>query len=138
MQVSLPLSLFAKGCVQLKYKSVDIEYCLFNVYMPYYNNTDSLTEYNEVLGVISSISLTEEYDDLLIGGDFNTNVNRHGDPLSNLFSSFINDNGLYCGLNAPVNLVDHTFESKSLESVTSVIDHFIMFQGLFSNLYYIL
>ena len=106
---------------------------LFNVYMPFYNNTDSLSEYNEVLGVISSISLTEEYDDLLIGGDFNTNVNRH-DPLSNLFSSFVNVNGLYCGLNAPVNLVDHTFESKSLESVTSIIDHFIMSQGLFSSL----
>ena len=75
--------------------------------MPYYNNTDSLSEYK-----LFSISLTEEYDDLLIGGDFNTHVNRHGEPRSNLFSSYINDNGLYCGLNAPVNLVDHTFESK--------------------------
>ena len=107
---------------------------LFNVYMPYYNNMDSLSDYNEVLGIISSISLSEEYDDLLIGGDFNTNATRQGDPLTTLFSNFVNENGLFCGLDALIDQVDHTFESKSLDSVTSIIDHFIMSQGLFSGL----
>ena len=105
-------------------------YLIINVYMPcdrgYYDQV-GLPEYIDVLNEVSS--LIERYDTnyVIVGGDFNTDINRVT-PQTRQLLDFKNDNDLDFCQNYCDDMVVYTFMSSG--GNTSVIDHFLISKNL--------
>ena len=102
---------------------------IFCVYMPcdemYRGN--NLTEYQNILDEISTISEEQCISTICIAGDFNTDISRRS-PHSDELIQFCNNENLCLLKNNCVSSVDYTFESAF--ATRSCIDHIIVTQNL--------
>ena len=105
---------------------------LFNVYMPCdSNNADGNDLFREILSDIESImSLNEDIDHVIIGGDLNSDVSRLRSSHAGQVTDFCSHNGLRLCLDSAHNSVDFTYENEASRA-TSTIDHFIVSENLF-------
>ena len=100
---------------------------VINVYMPCDTGRsgDDSNEYCDILNEISLKCHALNIDNIIIGGDFNTDMSRLGSLHTKHLLSFVYDERLVFCLENNVSQVDYSFESK-VNHETSTIDHFLL------------
>lgn len=100
---------------------------IFNIHMPTDTTYDrvNLSEFESVLGEISRLCDESNANQIIIGGDFNTDFRRHNSLHTQTLNGFVVQENLCNVLYKPYSKVDYTFESKS-NGARSVIDHILL------------
>ena len=108
---------------------------LFNVYMPSDTQYDrcNLAAFNEVLDEISDICVQYDTNQIIVGGDLNTDLNRNASLHSISLRRFLSQESMKSGLQHVLSDVDFTFMSK-ISHDRSIIDHFLMTENLFNTI----
>ena len=98
---------------------------IFNVYMPCdVHSTDTYDMYNHVLNTVSLYCTNNNVDTYVLGGDFNTALNRETSSRTIALNKFVSDEYLYyCCLDASSN-VTYTFFGPT--GSKTLIDHLIV------------
>lgn len=110
----------------------DLSILLCNVYMPV-DSTGATEEYKDILCQVAAISSSRGIDHIVLGGDFNTDPERHDSAQTRALTQFMNSEGLVNGVSHPCSRVDYTFESKAT-GTRSTIDHFVLSENLHSKI----
>jgi hypothetical protein len=110
----------------------NIHILMFNVYMPTdeVGNDVSLDEYDTILNIISQTLSERKYDGIVIGGDLNIDFSRIRSSHLQRLQSFIEAEGLICGIEHPLYQVDFTYESR-MTGNKSTLDYFIVSDNMF-------
>ncbi len=106
---------------------------LMSVYMPYEASTNNLQEYNDILNVMSQVMNEHSVNNVIIGGDFNTDLKRAQSSNSKSLCSFINNETLYTCLYLPFASVDYTYNSK-INNSRHTLDHFIVSHNMLPSI----
>ncbi len=105
------------------------------VYLP----TDTQTNVFDQIGIemiladIRTLRLTYPFDDMIVAGDFNVNLNRNT-PMVEFVNGHMSSDLSLSSLWQYYN-VDFTYESVSVENSRSTLDHFYVSQGLMLSCY---
>ena len=83
-----------------------------------------MVEYNIALNDISTIYNSVNAQYVILGGDFNTDLNRTS-HCTNALTDYVNTNDMYFCVNDTCSTVEFTYYSKSSDA-RSLIDHFIV------------
>uniref|UniRef100_A0A0P4VXS2 Reverse transcriptase domain-containing protein n=1 Tax=Scylla olivacea TaxID=85551 RepID=A0A0P4VXS2_SCYOL len=96
------------------------------VYMPCddQRSDQNVNEYVNILSDIAVLSLSNDIDFILVGGDFNTDFSRVT-PQTRAFVKFIDEYRFYCCDNDALSTVAYTYCSKG-NNFKSLIDHFLI------------
>ena len=107
----------------------------FDVYMPCDTDYDSQNneEYRCILAEIISVCEMYPSENVVIGGDFNTCLERQNSLHTRSLKEFMNVNSFSCCLLHPASSVDYTFESK-IDGSRSTVDHFLLSEVLHNRL----
>ena len=120
----------SKNICALKVNICDISLMLINVYMPSSDKLEALDEYTCILQEVSNICIQSPTQHLILGGDWNANVNRL-DSRSKLFKEFISGESLINALTLSIANVPYTYENTRVSPSTfSTIDHFLISPNL--------
>ena len=104
-------------------ESENVRILLITVYMPCdISNDNNFQEFCDALSEIKTIIVGNNCDKVILGGDFNCNLNVHSKNV-NMLKLFLEEENLLQCIN--YNLIDYTFESKVTFS-KSTIDHFFL------------
>lgn len=129
--VSIP-SKSKRMCACILQFSSTLNLLLFNVYMPCDGTNQNV--FDDVLDEIKIIiSLHNECDHYIIGGDFNTDYTRVQSPHVVSLRQFEIDLCLKECLYHDCACVDYTY-SNDITGARSTIDHFLVTKNLFSNI----
>ena len=123
-----PVNLESKRLCAVLVKFDDIDMLLFNVYMPC--DSINLTEFDDVILDIERISTELNISNIVIGGDFNTDLARTKSVQSKHLLDFCLNDNYKLVIDHPTCNVDYTYESK-ITGDRSIIDHFIVTENLF-------
>ena len=108
-------------------------FLLCSVYMPCNNHSDYEHTYQEVLQDLSTLSENDNYEFIIIGGDFNSSLVTASNKMSRDINSFMENNNLCCvSLHPNFDNITYTFESKA-NGCQSFIDHFIVSKNLYNS-----
>ena len=115
--------------VNIKLRNTNILLC--TLYMPCDTtyDMDNINIYDNILREISSRATSLNIDNIICGGDFNTDTTRVKSLHTKSLLSFIQEEHFDLLINSPFYAIDHTFESKS-NHVRSTIDHFMVSDNL--------
>jgi hypothetical protein len=102
---------------------------LIAVYMPVDDGVTNLQEYLDTLNQVSNVMNTVNADNIIIGGDFNTDLTRTNSRHTASLCNFIKDESLFPCVNLPLANIDYTFESKA-NNARSTVDHFLVSNNL--------
>ena len=107
-------------------------FTVFNAYMPVDTNADqnNLEEFNSVLHEISGLCGSSCYDNIIIGGDFNTDFSRRQSLHTVSLEHFLSEEELRCARDLE-NSTEFTYESTT--GNRSNIDHFFVSSNLLSH-----
>lgn len=135
---SLQLEQIATGsnrlCAALCHLSNGIKYLLLNAYMPCESRDRDFSEFSDVLLEIrSTIENFPNVNNVIIGGDMNTDFGRTGSSYADILREFCDDNDLYRCSDDHRCTVDYTY-SNEFTRVRSTIDHFIISKNIESQL----
>jgi hypothetical protein len=105
---------------------------LCNVYMPCDrgDHGSNYVEYIEVLEEISELGHTNDVDNIIIGGDLNTDLSRLQSPHTGALKLFSSNESLKFGLTHECSRVNYTYESK-VTGDRSTLDHFLVTENLY-------
>ena len=117
------------NCIQVSSK-VGFTFLLFNVYMPTdeRGNGEHLSEYQDILAEISTISRSISTSFIVIAGDFNTDFLRNS-PQARELKSFREAENLISCKNFPGNNVEFSYECKTTGN-RSLIDHILITENI--------
>ena len=103
--------------------------------MPCDNNYDgnSMCDFYDTLGCISSICESSGINSYIIGSDLNTDLSRVNSMHCMAIGEFVENNDLVLCYNTNLSTVDYTFESKINGSV-SCVDHVIISHNMLDTL----
>ena len=101
---------------------------IFNVYMPCDTGQLNL-EVTSVLNEISSIIAMYGAQNIVMSGDWNSNLRSQGSPQTEVLRNFVHDEGLIYCIEQLQNCIDFTYESMSNDT-RSLIDHHLVSEGL--------
>ena len=122
----------SKRLCTLKVTTDNSSMLLFNIYMPYDTRRpgEELDEYCEILAEVKDIIAKYSPTDVIIGGDFNTDLTRNNFQ-SRALESFVANENLHFCINDNIANVPYTY---SLNDNYSTIDHFIVSDSLVNNI----
>ena len=107
----------------------NVKCIIINVYMPC-DQVDNVAIYHEVLNDIESLIATyPEIDNVIICGDFNTDMSRLRSLHTRALSEFCARQSLTLCVKSSLSAVDFTYQN-SASNAQSIIDHFIVSKGL--------
>ena len=131
--ISVPLNIKRLCAVKICIDNVNILLCC--VYMPCDTESDHVNnnEFKDILNEISCISEANNIDNIVIGGDLNTDFKRVNSLHTKSLFSFVEHHTMKCGLHFEYSHVDYSYESKSNHS-RSLVDHFVITENLFCNI----
>ena len=89
------------------------------------------SQYNEVLHEISHACTDHNVDQIIIGGDFNTDFNRQASLHTKSLTAYMDDDFLKNGYVHILSNVNHTCCSK-INNERSCLDHFLLSDNLFN------
>lgn len=120
----------SKRLCAIKVKLDDFEFILGNIYMPTDPGsvTYDLLEYTNVLDVINQIRINSDIQNIILGGDWNTDLSRNNKQ-TNTFVSFIDNESLHPAIDFFNANVPFTFKPSR-----STIDHFVISDSLWYSL----
>ena len=126
-----PVSCQSNRLCAVKVELQDLSILLFTLYMPCDTECDAnnVLIYNDVLCEITSLATSMNIDQIICGGDFNTDVSRTNSLHTKSLLSFAEKEHLKLLYYSSDYNVDFTFESKA-NHVRSTIDHFLVSQNL--------
>lgn len=101
--------------------------------MPCDTNYGNADAYLDVLSELSQVAEQFASSEIIIGGDFNTDLSRARSLNTDALLAFIENEGLKAGLRYSLSRVDYTFESKA-NGERSLIDHFVMSDNVFESM----
>lgn len=116
----------------LRINSSNTHILLCNVYMPIDTKCDQVnrTEYNSILHEIFTVSRKSHIDNILIGGDLNTDFSRDNSLHTKDLIEYMHEHTMTSWLNTGKSCnIDYTCENRS-NHARSVIDHFILSSNL--------
>ena len=122
----------SKSICALKIFIGDICILLINVYMPCSDNKDALAEYEGILQEISYLCINNDTQHIIIGGDWNADLNRN-DGRTKLFKDFISSENLFNPLCLELSNVPFTYSGPMIDGRLpniSTIDHFLISPNL--------
>ena len=128
-------SMSARIC-SVQVKSNLFSLVIINVYMPCDDNKDNnVCMYGDVLSEISSIiSLYEDDNEIIVGGNFNVDYERLDSLNLSLMKQFVTEEHLRC---ATLPIVNNNYTRISSNGDKSFIDHILVSQGIvFDNVLY--
>ena len=103
------------------------------MYMPCDNFSNTFNqEYVDVVNAIELIINSEDWNGLIVCGDFNTSFSR-SNAQSTCLNDFINRNHLISSWDNPHANIDSTYCNHSLNHF-SVIDHFIVSSNIYDSI----
>ena len=106
---------------------------IISVYMPVDVGHVNNPEYQETLNSILNVIQTSNIDNIIIGGDMNTDFSRPESTNTIQLKQFIANESLYLPLKCVEREDDFTYESK-INGSRSVIDHFLTSLNLSSSI----
>ena len=106
---------------------------LINAYMPCDTARGNDNIYQSVLNEISLLIEKANCDQIIIGGDFNTDLSRLYSNHTTSLISFVEQENLNFGIHSSKCDVKYSYVSK-MNGLKSLIDHFIMSENTFSNI----
>jgi hypothetical protein len=112
--------------------SSNIHVLLFNVYMPCDTGHDlvNLDTYSDVLHKIDEVCTTHPaVDNIVIGGDFNTDITRVHSLHTGAFNDFFYRDSLVSCLSCNNTNICYTYENMATDS-RSTIDHVVVSDSL--------
>ena len=112
----------------------DNNFLLINVYMPCDSRGANDIVYNDVLSEISElIACHSTVNQVIIGGDFNTDIRRQNSCNTKALLEFCELECLKLCIQSNNSLVDYTYESN-INNSNSIIDHFIVSDNLYMGI----
>ena len=126
-----PLNTNNERLCAIKLESTELTIIIVSVYMPCDTeilDSSSANVFREVLQCISDLCHSEGVDNVIMGGDFNMDFSRNRSVNRQSLLSFMTQENMTCCLNSDVSTIDYTYES-----MTSLIDHFIVTDNLLSS-----
>ena len=127
-----PVELDNKRVSAVKIKLQDASILLCSIYMPcdvMYDN-HNVEIYIAVLDDILTNDICNNVDHVIIGGDFNTDLNRLRSAHTTNLLDICNRENIKCVLGHPKCNIDYTYESMSNHQ-RSCIDHFIVSEDIY-------
>ena len=106
------------------------------VYMPCDDNrpNHNMVEYNKVLSDIKLICDSSDAQQVILAGDFNTDLGRNS-YCTHALNEYVSEENMYFSVSAPCNTVQFTYQSKG-SGRRSLIDHFIISDNIKQYLSY--
>jgi len=127
-----PLILLSNRVCGIKLELNDQSYFLYCVYMPVDGQNDD--EYRDVLQCINASVTENNFQNIIIAGDFNTDLSRMNSKNTEVMCQFLNDEHLVPGCTLACTKCDYTYESK-INRNRSVIDHIIFSNSLVDKVF---
>jgi exonuclease III len=129
----IPVNMSCKRISAVQIVFNNTKYLLFNVYMPCDTNSDhsNVSEYKAVLQAIANTCISQQIDNIIVGGDFNTDISRLRSLHTACLVDFAYHEDMKFCLDFPDCDITYTYESLANGS-KSVIDHFIVSQNIYS------
>ncbi len=122
-----PLAIDSNRACGVKVELGNSSFLLYNVYMP--TDSTSPIEYTDVLNQISASVDKCNVNQVVIGGDFNTDFVRTNSRNTRSLLDFIHQQSLISCISLDCSTCDYTYESKSNGS-KSLIDHVIISENI--------
>ena len=121
----IPIKTISNRICSVQIKSSNFNLVIINLYMPCDENNDvNVLMYGDVLSEVSSIiSLYEDDNEIIIGGDLNVDFSRTNSLNLSLLKTFISDENLTC---ATLPIVNDNYTRISSTGDKSFIDHFLV------------
>lgn len=104
---------------------------VLNIYMPTDGGQQSRQEFQNTLMEASALLHAHVTPNVIIGGDFNTDLGRVQSQHRLALLDFMREENLLFGVHHDVSQVDFTYESKS-NGCKSLIDHFLLSENMFN------
>ena len=121
-------------CVCICRFANDVSYLLFNAYMPCESrDRDSNDFFHVLLEIRSVIDRFPDVNNVIIGGDLNTDLGRTGSSYADSLRDFCAENHLRLCIEHPRSCVDYTYRNEFTQ-VNSTIDHFIVSENIMNDL----
>ena len=99
-------------------------YLLLNIYCPCdYGNDDSIVSFNSILADMNNIISSEDYDELIIAGDFN--CSPYKGRFFSYFKEFLQSQSLFAADIDQLPIDSHTYISSNTSCSTNWLDHIV-------------
>ena len=130
-----PIDTNSKRLCAVHVQEYVFEFIIFSVCMPCDNNYDgnSMCDFYDTLGCISSICESSGINSYIIGSDLNTDLSRVNSMHCMAIGEFVENNDLVLCYNTNLSTVDYTFESK-INGSMSCVDHVIISHNILDTL----
>ena len=130
-----PVSTSSHRLCAIKICQGDNNILICNVYMPCdVNHVESNNNFDSVLSEISVICEQQCCNQIIIGGDLNTDLSRINSYHTKKLKSFVDHEYLRFALNHPnCKGIDFSYESK-IDGSRSLVDHFIVSENLYNHI----
>ena len=131
--VCVPIKFTSNRVCAVSITMNNVTLLIVNVYMPCdsLSVTEQSREFQNILDEISGKCEETNIDNVIIGGDFNTDFSRLRSLNTNALKVFMQSEELKCPLFHELFTIDFTFESKA-NGERSTIDHFLLTENLYN------
>ena len=128
----IPIRTMSTRICSVQVKSSNFSFVIINVYMPCDDNKNvNVYMYGDVLSEVSSIiSLYDDDNEIIIGGDMNVDYSRTDSLNLSLMKQFVTEEDLSC---ATLPIVNNNYTRISSCGDKSFIDHYLVSEGIVLN-----